>query len=87
MTTIAKALLEWTSVSDRIISVRLWSKHIKTTLLQVHAPTNDAENELKENCYDQLQKVVESSPQYGMKKLVLGDAKAKVVGEKGIEGQ
>ena len=46
-------------MSDRIITARFNSKYIKTTCVQVYAPTNDAEPEVKDEFYEQLQAVIE----------------------------
>ena len=48
----AMSLDEWTPVSDRIISARLWSRHIKATVIQAYAPNNDADEESKELFYE-----------------------------------
>ena len=84
-----KTLYEWTPISDRIITARFWSKYIKTTVIQVYAPTNDADEDDKESFYDQLQKVVDKTPRHDIL-LLLGDMNAKIgsklEGEDGIVG-
>lgn len=60
------SLDKWKPVSDRIITARSCSKHIKTTIIQVYAPTNDTEEESKELFYEQLQKVVYSTPRHDL---------------------
>ena len=50
----AKTLLEWEPVSERLIRIRLNSKFCKLTILQCYAPTNEAEEEVKEDWYEQL---------------------------------
>ena len=43
--------------SERIIITRFESKYQNTTIIQVHAPTNDTEEEEKEDFYHQFQTV------------------------------
>ena len=49
-----RALESWNPVSDRIITARFNSKHIKTTIIQVYAPTNDADTDEKDRFYELL---------------------------------
>ena len=50
-----KSLKEWEPISERIIFARFESKCQNTTIIQVYAPTNDAEEGVKEDFYHQLQ--------------------------------
>ena len=85
----SRCLESWSPVSDRIITARFHSKHIKTTIAQVYAPTNEAADEAKET-YAKLQKVLDAVPRHDML-LVMGDWNAKVgarqEGENGIVGK
>ena len=73
-----------------MITARFYSRFIKTTIIQVYAPTNEAEAEEKDNFYEQLQKIVDATPRHDML-LILGHWNAKVgqqqVGEEGIVGK
>ena len=75
------------AISDRIIKARFYSRFIKTTIIQVYAPTNEAEDQ--EDDFYELQKIVDEVPRHDML-LVVGDWNAKVgekkVEEKGIVG-
>ena len=44
-----KALIGWKSVIDCIITVRFQSRHTKTTVVVIYAPTEEAEEEEKYN--------------------------------------
>ena len=47
-----KCLECWAPISDRIISAHVYSRYIKTSIIQVYAPTNEAEVEAKDDFYD-----------------------------------
>nr|KAG5687084.1 hypothetical protein BaRGS_017102 [Batillaria attramentaria] len=64
-------------VSPRILSARFNSKGRKVTILQCYAPTNMADEEEKENFYEQLQAVLDKAPRRDLK-ILMGDLNAKV---------
>ena len=76
-TKVAQCLDSWRPICDRIIEARFFSRFIETTAIQVYAPTNEADNELKDDLYEQLQKIVDEVPRRDML-LVIGDWNAKV---------
>ena len=55
-----QALVEWKPISDRIIYARFFSRYVKLSIIQVYAPTNEANVEYKDNFYEQFQTVVDS---------------------------
>ena len=86
----AGAMMSWKPVSERIIVVRFNSKHIKTTVIQTYAPTNDASEEEKNKFYNQLQQVYDETNKHDLV-LTMGDLNAKIgyqmAGEEGTVGQ
>ena len=46
-----QALSEWEPVNERIIRARFYSKHIKLTVIQCYAPTNEASEDEKDSFY------------------------------------
>lgn len=60
----SRALESWNPVSDRIITARFKSKHIKTTIIQVYAPTNDADTNEKDGFYELLQQVYDRTSRH-----------------------
>ena len=72
-----KSLIGWKPVTDRIIKVKFQSRHTKTTVVVIYAPTEEAEEEEKDNFYDQCQDVFNDIPKLDMV-LILGDMNAQV---------
>ena len=73
----SKALIEWTPISERIIRARFDSKYCKTTIIQIYAPTNDKDDDVKEEFYNSLNREIRNTPKHDML-LVIGDFNAKV---------
>ena len=69
--------MEWEPINERLIKARFNSKHCKLTIIQCYAPTNDSEDLVKGDWYEQLQAEVTTVPQHDML-LVMGDMNAKV---------
>ena len=86
----AGCLESWMPVSDRIMTARFTSRFIKTTVVQVYAPTNEADEETKNSFYDMLQKVTDEIPRHDMI-MMMGDWNAKIgakqEGENGVVGR
>ena len=72
-----KALLEWKPFGSRLLKARFHSKYTTLSVLVCYAPNEDANAEVKDAFYDQLQTAVESVHAHDML-LILGDLNAKV---------
>ncbi|XP_065068153.1 craniofacial development protein 2-like [Rhopilema esculentum] len=71
------AVLEFTLISDRIAAIKVVGKPINMTIVQVYAPTNDCRNELVEEFYDDLEKLLKTIPRKDVF-IVQGDWNAKI---------
>ena len=68
---------EWTPWNERMIQARFYSRHIKLTIIHIHAPTEDTDEQLKDEFYTPLQGVLDSRNQHDML-IITGDMNAKV---------
>ena len=55
-------LMEWEPIHERLIKACFNSKFCKLTIIQCYAPTNDSEDEVKEDWYEQLPAEVATVP-------------------------
>ena len=46
--------MKWNPVNDIIISALFYSRFIKTTVIPMNSPTNDADDEEKDTFYENL---------------------------------
>ena len=44
-----KTLIDWSPINERMIKARFYSKFVKVTMIHVYAPTNDADEQTKED--------------------------------------
>ena len=71
------AVLEFTPISDRIAAIKVAGKPINMTIVQVYAPTNDCRDELVEEFYDDLEKLLKTISRKDVL-IVQGDWNAKI---------
>ena len=74
-----KALLSWEAISPRIITASFSTrqKGIKLNIIQVYAPTNEAEETSKEEFYNGLQEILDLQNKKDLY-IVMGDLNAKI---------
>ena len=74
---VQNAVLGCNLKNDRMISVRLQDKPFNITVIQVYAPTSNAEETEVERFYEDLQDLLELTPKKDVL-FILGDWNAKV---------
>uniref|UniRef100_A0A914XJB6 Endonuclease/exonuclease/phosphatase domain-containing protein n=1 Tax=Plectus sambesii TaxID=2011161 RepID=A0A914XJB6_9BILA len=74
---VAKAVQRFNAINDRVMSIRLHRKPRSFTILQVYAPTTDANEEDIERFYADLQQAIDQAPAKDAI-LIAGDFNAKV---------
>lgn len=70
-------VVDFKAISDRMCWIRLRGKYRKISILNVHAPTEEKSEDVKEIFFDKIQKNFDSFPRYDFK-LIVGDFNAKV---------
>ena len=71
----SRSLMGWKPVNDRILTARFESCHSKTTIIQVYDPTEEAEEEEKDDFYNSLQDPLNEIPDM---KILMGDMNAQI---------
>ena len=59
----SRAVISWEPINDRIITIRMQARYTKVTLIQVYAPTNTANDQEKDEFYEQIQDVLANVPE------------------------
>ena len=72
----AACQMEWTRLSERIIQARFYSRNIKLTIIHIYAPTEEAEEQVKEEFYTRLQELLDTKNQHDML-IITGDMNVK----------
>ena len=81
---VQNAVLGCNLKNDRIISVRLQGKPFNITVIQVYAPTSNAEETEVERFYEDLQDLLELTPKRDVL-FIIGDWNAKVRSQDHLE--
>ena len=69
--------MDWTPINERIIQARYHYKHIKLTMVHIYAPTEDADEQVKNEFYTRLQDILDKRNTHDMQ-IITGDMNAKV---------
>lgn len=72
-----EALVGWQPINDRIITARFHAPQVKTTRVQVYAPTEDTTDTDKDTFYDQLQDTINKIPRHDVI-IFMGDLNAQI---------
>ena len=81
----ANALIGWKPFNSRIITARFKSRHSKTTVVTVYAPTEDASEDDKDEFYQHCQEVLSNIPSHDIV-VLMGDFNAQISSDRcGIE--
>jgi endonuclease/exonuclease/phosphatase family metal-dependent hydrolase len=70
-------VINFTPINERLCTLRIKGRFFNYSLINIHAPTNDSEEEAKDQFYEQLERAYSACPKNDVK-LVMGDANAKV---------
>jgi exonuclease III len=84
-----KYIISFIPYNERLCKLRLKGKFNSVSLISVYAATEDKMDEIKEQFYEDLQKVVDSTPKHDTI-IILGDLNAKLGKEdayRGVTGQ
>ena len=71
------AVIGFNPVDERLCSLRIRGKFFNYTLINAHAPTEELEEDMKEEFYEKLQAIYDQAPDRDIK-ICLGDFNAKV---------
>ena len=74
-------ILGFEPISDRICKLRVKEKFYNTTLINIYAPTEDKEDEIKQQFYEELQRTQDRVPKHHIT-IIMGDMNAKLGKEK-----
>jgi exonuclease III len=74
-------ILGFEPISNSIHKLRVKGKFYNITLINIYAPTEDKEEEIKEQFYEELQRTQDRVPKHDLT-IILGDINAKLGKEK-----
>ena len=75
--TVTKALIDWKTFNEHIITASFQKRHAKVTIIQAHAAVMEADDSKKQNFFKILQNVKDEIPRHKIK-LLMGDFNAQI---------
>ena len=81
---ITKNVMGFEPINERICKIRLKGKYRNITLINIHASTEEKDDDVKEQFYAELQQVQEKVPKHDLL-IILGDCNAKIEREKAYQ--
>ncbi|KAK2715872.1 hypothetical protein QYM36_010439 [Artemia franciscana] len=72
-----RTMIKWTPTNERILFARLAATHTKVSVIVCYAPTNEADDDVKDSFYETLEAVTKDIPKHDALCFV-GDLNAKV---------
>ncbi|CAG4964057.1 unnamed protein product [Colias eurytheme] len=76
-TNLLENVIRFEAISDRLCMIRVRGKFFNISIVNAYAPTEDADEDIKDKFYDHLETVYEQLPGYDAK-IVVGDFNAKI---------
>jgi hypothetical protein len=70
-------VINFKPINERLCVIRIKGRFFNYSLINIHAPTNDSEEEAKDQFYEQLVRAYAACSSHDVK-LVMGDANVKV---------
>ncbi|KAK2716558.1 craniofacial development protein 2-like [Artemia franciscana] len=72
-----RTMLKWTPINERILFARFATTHTKVSVIVCYAPTNEADDDVKDSFFETLQAVTKDIPKHDVL-CAAGDLNAKV---------
>ncbi|KAK2724175.1 hypothetical protein QYM36_000884 [Artemia franciscana] len=72
-----RTTIKWTPINESILFAQLVTSHTKLSVILCYAPTNEADDDVKDSFYETLQAVTKDIPKHDVL-CVVGDLNAKV---------
>jgi exonuclease III len=70
-------ILQFEMINERISKIRIAGRFKNITISSVYAPTNDKDETIKHECYDNLDRAFELIPKYDIR-VITGDFNAQI---------